>query len=69
MNLHRRPGWHNWLARETFNLKVEGSSPSSGEFGDFLLLRGGLGWMGVVGVVRRESFWGFRCFLGKCGSG
>lgn len=25
------PGWHNWLARETFNLKVEGSSPSSGE--------------------------------------
>ena len=33
-----RPGWHNWLARETFtksrfqeNLKVEGSSPSSGE--------------------------------------
>lgn len=33
------PGWHNWLARETFmlaNLKVEGSSPSSGEV--FLLM-------------------------------
>ncbi len=33
----QRPGWHNWLARETFtkiplqNLKAEGSSPSSGD--------------------------------------
>lgn len=38
-HLQRKPGWHNWLARETFikaselvevYLKVEGSSPSSG---------------------------------------
>jgi hypothetical protein len=29
------PGWHNWLARETFNLKAVSSSLTSGEI--FLL--------------------------------
>lgn len=24
------PGLHNWLVRQTFNLKVAGSSPASG---------------------------------------
>jgi hypothetical protein len=27
----QQPGWHNWLARETFNLKAQGSSPWSGD--------------------------------------
>jgi hypothetical protein len=48
------PGWHNWLARETFNLKAVSSSLTSGEL--FLLLEGrerdeGLGREGVI------SFW------------
>ena len=27
-----KPGWHNWLARETFNLKAVSSSLTSGVF-------------------------------------
>ena len=26
------PGWLNWIERETSNLEVEGSSPSSGVY-------------------------------------
>ncbi|KAF2131178.1 hypothetical protein P153DRAFT_212521 [Dothidotthia symphoricarpi CBS 119687] len=32
INPFNQPGWHNWLARETFNLKAQGSSPWSGGF-------------------------------------
>jgi hypothetical protein len=31
IDIRKQPGWHNWLARETFNLKAQGSSPWSGD--------------------------------------
>lgn len=37
-NESNKPGWHNWLARETFNLKAVSSSLTSGDDSFFLLL-------------------------------
>jgi hypothetical protein len=65
--LTKKPGWHNWLARETFNLKVVGSTPTSGDWFSFCFFI-----LSPVECLLREKraaplFLGCRLIFGQSG--